>query len=103
MFFIGWCIRDGQRHPQVPRLTDLQQQAMTLIEETANDPDVYLPMDFEPGDIQLLANAKILHCREAYDDHPEPQRRRHLLRLWLAAHSFTSVDDSLLGGIPPKH
>jgi hypothetical protein len=100
MFFIGWYIRDAQRHPQVPRLTDEQSQAIELIEEIANDPEVYVPMDFEPGDIQFLANAKVLHCREAYEDHPEPDRRRHLLRLWLAAHTFASVDDILRGGIP---
>ncbi|MEQ9125211.1 MAG: hypothetical protein RIM80_21900, partial [Alphaproteobacteria bacterium] len=26
----------------------------------------------------------ILHSRTAYEDWPEPERRRHLLRLWLA-------------------
>ena len=57
-------------------------------------------MDFQPGDIQLLNNAKILHSREAYDDHDDPGRRRHLLRLWLAAHDFTSVEPTLRGGIP---
>ena len=40
-------------------------------------------MDFRPGDIQLLNNAVILHSREAYDDYDEPERKRHLLRLWL--------------------
>lgn len=100
MFFIGWYIRDAQRHPEVPRLTEGQSEAIALIEAIANDPEVYLPMDFEPGDIQLLSNAKILHCREAYEDHLDPGRRRHLLRLWLAARSFASVDDVLRGGIP---
>jgi hypothetical protein len=102
MFFIGWYIRDAQRHPEVPRLTAAQLEAIELIERTANDPELYLPMDFEPGDVQLISNAKILHCREAYEDHPEPASRRHLLRLWLAAHAFTSVDDVLRGGIPER-
>jgi Taurine catabolism dioxygenase TauD, TfdA family len=102
MFFIGWYIRDAQRHPRVPRLTGPQEEALGLIEEIANDPEVYLPMSFEPGDVQILSNAKILHCRESYEDDPEPARRRHLLRLWLAAASFVSVDDVLRGGIPPK-
>jgi len=102
MFFIGWYIKDAQRHPRVPRLTDLQRDALEKIESIANDPDYYLEMDFEPGDIQLLANAKILHSRESYDDYDEPNRRRHLLRLWLTAHAFTSVDDVLRGGIPKR-
>jgi hypothetical protein len=25
-----------------------------------------------------------MHSRSAYEDYPEPERRRHLLRLWLA-------------------
>ena len=63
-------------------------------------PSVYLEMDFRPGDIQWLANDRILHSREAYED--DPEHPRHLLRLWLAARNFASVDDVLRGGIPPK-
>jgi hypothetical protein len=102
MFFIGWYIRDAQRHAGVPPLTEQQLQAITLIEKTANDPGICLEMDFEPGDIQFLSNAKILHAREAYEDAPEGGRRRHLLRLWLAAHEFASVDEVLRGGIPVR-
>jgi len=102
MFFIGWYIRDAQRHPQVPRLTQLQREALDLIESIANDPAFHLEMEFEPGDIQFLANAKILHCREAYEDHDDPGHRRHLLRLWLTARAFTSVDEVLRGDIPKR-
>jgi alpha-ketoglutarate-dependent taurine dioxygenase len=42
-------------------------------------------MDFEPGDIQFLNNSTILHARTAYEDFEEPERKRHLLRLWLTA------------------
>jgi hypothetical protein len=41
-------------------------------------------MQFRPGDIQVLSNHFILHSRTAYEDWPELERRRHLLRLWLA-------------------
>ena len=102
-FYIGWYIRDAQRHPDVPRLTGSQFAAMQLIETIANDPAFHVEMDFQPGDIQLLNNAVMLHSREAYEDAPEPSRRRHLLRLWLAAHNFTSVDDTLRAGIPRRN
>jgi len=59
-------------------------------------------MDFQPGDVQLIANATVLHSREAYDDAEDPSERRHLLRLWLTAHAFSSVDDVLRGGIPKQ-
>lgn len=99
VFYIGWYIRDAQRHAEVPRLTDIQLEAMELLESIANDPDFYVEMDFQPGDVQLLNNAKILHAREAYDDVEDPAQRRHLLRLWLAAHRFASVEDGLRRGI----
>ena len=41
-------------------------------------------MEFRQGDIQFLHNRVILHSRGAFVDFPEPERRRHLLRLWLA-------------------
>ncbi len=99
VFYLGWYIRDAQRHPEVPRLTAAQLEAMALLESLANDPSFHLEMDFQPGDVQLLNNGRILHAREAYEDHPELHRRRHLLRLWLAAHTFASVEDGLRGGI----
>lgn len=102
IFFIGWYIRDSQRHPQAPRLTAPQLEALDLIESIANDPAFHLQMAFEPGDIQLISNAKILHSREAFEDFSEPDGQRHLLRLWLTAHTFTSVDGILRGGIPKR-
>jgi hypothetical protein len=102
IFFIGWYIRDAQRHEQAPRLTARQLEALELLEGIANDPSFYLQMEFQPGDIQLLNNARILHAREAYTDHDDPAERRHLLRLWLTAHAFASVEDTLRGGIPAR-
>jgi hypothetical protein len=47
-----------------------------------------------------LNNAQILHSREAYEDHDDPGLGRHLLRLWLTARAFTTVEDGLRHGIP---
>jgi hypothetical protein len=41
-------------------------------------------MDLKPGDMQFVYNHTQLHDRTAFVDWPEPARRRHLLRLWLA-------------------
>jgi hypothetical protein len=101
-FYIGWYIRDAQRHAGVPPLTDEQRAAMELIETIANDPEFFVAMDFRPGDVQLLNNAVILHSREAYVDDDDPARKRHLLRLWLRAHDFSTVEESLRGGIPKR-
>jgi len=73
----------SQRFDEVPRMTDRQWEAMHLMERLADDPRFRLDMEFRPGDIQFLNNHVIVHSRTQYQDHPEPGRRRHLLRLWL--------------------
>jgi hypothetical protein len=79
-------IRAAQTRPQTPRLTAAQEEAMDLVDSLAESNAIRLDMDFRPGDIQLLHNHQILHARTAYEDWPEPERKRHLLRLWLSAH-----------------
>ena len=76
-------------------------RSMELLEAIANDPAVHVEMDFRPGDIQWINNGRVLHAREAYDDAEDPAERRHLLRLWLAAHDFASVEGELRAGIGP--
>lgn len=99
-FFLPWYVRDSQRFPAAPRLTDAQRACVDTIERLANDPRFHLDMDFEPGDIQLLKNASILHKRTEYEDWDEPDRKRHLLRLWLTSHAFPAGDEALRRGIP---
>jgi hypothetical protein len=83
----------------VPAFTPAQKEALALVEATANRPDLYLDMEFRPGDIQLLKNSVILHKRTEYEDYDEPARKRHLLRLWLAAPDFDDGDEQLRHGI----
>lgn len=84
--YLRWYIDKAQTHADVPRLTTAQGELLDLIDGLAHDPELHLDMDFVPGDIQLLANRTILHSRTAYDDDDDPDRRRHLLRLWLTLH-----------------
>jgi hypothetical protein len=83
--YVRQYIESAQRlFPEARRLTRAQVQAMDLIDELCNDPAIHLAMDFQPGDIQLLHNHQILHSRGDFENWPEPERHRHLLRLWLA-------------------
>jgi hypothetical protein len=61
----------------------MQIEALDLFDALANDPSNYLDIEFKPGDVQLIHNHVILHDRTDYEDWPEPERKRHLLRLWL--------------------
>jgi hypothetical protein len=74
---------DGKLHPQLPPLTQEQREAVDCFDMLADDPRLRLSMELEAGDIQLLNNHVIVHARTSYEDFPEPERKRHLLRLWL--------------------
>lgn len=73
------------RGAQVPPLTAAQVAAMDLLDRLTNDPRFALSMDLRAGDMQFLNNHVIMHSRTRYEDHPEPERRRDLIRLWLEA------------------
>ena len=78
-------VRSSQRFPQARRLTDADMEALAMFDSLAEDPQLRLDMEFRPGDMQFVHNHTILHDRTAFEDWPEPERKRHLLRLWLAA------------------
>jgi hypothetical protein len=78
----GSAIDKAQGLPGVPPLSPEQCEAIEFYRTTVEDCAADIP--FEPGDVQFLNNFVTLHSRRAYEDWPEPQRKRHLLRLWLA-------------------
>ena len=77
-------IDSAQRFADVRQMTSNHVKALDLFDELANDPDLKLSMMLEPGDIQLVHNHSLLHDRTGFEDWPEPERKRHLLRLWLS-------------------
>lgn len=66
-------------------------------------------------EFQIANNYCVLHARTNFEDYPELERRRHLLRLWIAAPKSRDLPPSFKerlgtcaggckrGGIPPKH
>jgi len=74
----------AQRFEGVSPLTRAQVAALDLLEETAKRPENSFAYDLEPGDIQFANNYCIFHARTDFEDYPEPERKRHMLRLWLS-------------------
>jgi len=93
--WIGTHILTAQELPGVPPLTPLQREAMTLVNALANEPRFHTSMMFEPGDFQFLNNHVVYHARTEFVDWPEPDRRRHLLRMWLAVPNSRQLAESM--------
>jgi Taurine catabolism dioxygenase TauD, TfdA family len=103
--YVRQYIESAQKlFPEARRLSAAQVAAMDLIDDLCNDPEIHLAMDFRPGDIQLLHNHQILHSRGDFENWPEPERHRHLLRLWVAppqARPLPEVFAPRYGGVAP--
>jgi len=78
----GGYIRSAQRFDELPRFTPELEEALDVVGELMHE--LCFQMDLRQGDIQLLHNHVVLHSRTGFEDWPEPERKRHLLRLWLA-------------------
>ncbi|WP_313055545.1 TauD/TfdA family dioxygenase [Pseudomonas lopnurensis] len=65
------------------RLSEVEIEALDLIDSIIHDPAVRLDMMLEPGDMQFANNYAVMHSRTRFEDYDEPERKRRLLRLWL--------------------
>ena len=87
--YIRPYIESAKRHPGVPLLTAAQREAFDLLDSMCRDPDFNVHMDLQPGDMQFINNYHVLHARTAFEDYPEPGRKRFLKRLWLETRKLT--------------
>ena len=97
-------IETARRFEEVAPLTAIQTEAFDLLDELANDADLNLMMALEPGDMQLVHNHTLFHDRTAFEDFPDSERKRHLLRLWVApidARPLPDVFAERFGSVTP--
>ncbi|AGA30786.1 TauD/TfdA family dioxygenase [Singulisphaera acidiphila] len=75
-------------------LSPAQTEALDALDRVLNRPELRVEFRLQPGDMFFANNRWTLHNRTAFEDHPDPERRRHYVRLWLSAHTghLTSVD-----------
>ncbi len=59
------------------------QAALDAFEAILNDERLRHDFIFEPGQVQIINNTALGHRRTGFRDWPEPERKRHLIRLWL--------------------
>ncbi len=85
-------------------LSNVEIEALDLIDSILNDPDIRLDMMMEPGDIQFANNYTIFHSRTSFEDYDELERRRLLYRLWLKMPNARELAADFPGrnGIPKR-
>ena len=64
-------------------LPDEFTEALDLVYEIANRAETELQFPLNGGEAFFINNFELLHGRTGFEDYPEPERRRLLLRLWL--------------------
>jgi alpha-ketoglutarate-dependent taurine dioxygenase len=67
-------------------LDDEGAAAIAATLDIFEDPEVAIDFAFAPGEIQFVDNRTLGHSRSEFEDWAEPERRRHLVRLWLRDH-----------------
>jgi hypothetical protein len=85
-------IERAHDHPDLPDLTPDQIEALDLVESIAASEKRRLVFRQQPGDLIWLNNWLILHKRQAFTDWDEPERKRHILRLWLSMPNSRPID-----------
>jgi hypothetical protein len=57
--------------------------ALEAVQSVFDLPELHVELQFERGQIQYVNNRATGHARTEFVDHPEPERKRHLVRMWL--------------------
>ncbi|MBN9428620.1 MAG: TauD/TfdA family dioxygenase [Burkholderiales bacterium] len=80
----------GHRQLGVP-LTEQELEALNYFDSVTTAPENRLAFFLERGDMIVLNNYTVLHARTSFTNFPEPERKRHLVRLWLDKPGFRNV------------
>ena len=82
--FLRVLIDRADKSSAAPTLTDAQRAALDALETLAEDPTLHISLSLEPGDVLLLNNWTTFHRRSEFLDSSNPEKKRHLLRVWLS-------------------
>ncbi|HSI58215.1 MAG TPA: TauD/TfdA family dioxygenase [Ideonella sp.] len=83
----------GHKQLGVP-FTDEEIAAMNGFDRIATAPENRLAFFLERGEMIVMNNYTVMHARTSFTNFPEPERKRHLVRLWLDAPGFRQVPES---------
>lgn len=82
--YLRYWIEVGHEKAGVPLASD-QLRALDALDAVLARPGLRVEFDLKPGQMFYINNRSIFHNRTAFEDHAEPERKRHYVRLWLQA------------------
>lgn len=80
--YLRYWIEVGQEKAGEP-LSPQQTEALDTLDRVMARRELWATFDLKRGQILFINNRWLFHNRTAFEDHAEPERRRHLVRLWL--------------------
>jgi alpha-ketoglutarate-dependent taurine dioxygenase len=80
--YLRYWIEVGHEKVGQP-LSGEERRALDVLDGVLKRPELQVEFALAPGQMYFINNRWILHNRTAFVDHPELEKRRHLVRLWL--------------------
>lgn len=80
--YMRYWIDAGHDKAGLP-LSDDERFVLDQFEATLNQEDLMYELQLQPGDMIFLNNHLIAHDRTEYLDWEEPEKKRHLVRMWV--------------------
>ncbi|HZT81887.1 MAG TPA: TauD/TfdA family dioxygenase [Gemmataceae bacterium] len=82
--YLRYWIETGHERAGEP-LTAEQVEALDVLDGVLSERRLRVEFALRPGEALFVNNRWLLHNRTGFEDHTEPELRRHLVRLWLQA------------------
>ena len=90
--FLRVLIDRADASGEVSPLSAIQREALDYLEATAELSEFQHRFRMKRGDLLFLNNWTTFHRRTEFTDWPEPERKRHLLRVWLSVPNSRPID-----------
>jgi len=83
--YLRQYINIGHSHPEVPDLTGEQVTALDTLDALLQDSRLKVEGYLNPGEAIFMNNLRLFHGRTMFEDYPEPEKKRLILRTWISA------------------
>ena len=74
------------------KMDDELQEALECLQNVVGSEDLWVEAPLERGQIQFLDNQNLIHYRSRFTDDSDPEKKRHLYRIWLRDSGAQSYD-----------